>query len=102
MDRGTVDGRKFVYWLSFPFAEMSLSALEEGCARYPAYYLVRGWVLKLMLYRVVMRLADHIFVQSEQMKRDVAAQGVDPRRMTAVPMGISLPRFSAGRRGSGA
>ena len=86
-------GANFVFWLSFPFAEASLAALEEGCARYPVYYLVRGWILKLLLYRVILRLADHIFVQSEQMKRDVAAQGIDPRRMTAVPMGISLRDF---------
>jgi glycosyltransferase involved in cell wall biosynthesis len=43
-----------------------------------------------MLYRFAMRKADHNFVQSEQMKKDLEEKwGLRPEGMTAVPMGIS-------------
>ena len=81
---------KFIYWLSFPFPEASLYKVKEGTARYPIFYLVRGWVFKLVLYRLIMPLADHIFVQSEQMKTDIMAMGIDKEKLTPVPMGVSL------------
>jgi glycosyltransferase involved in cell wall biosynthesis len=43
-----------------------------------------------MLYRILMPAADHVFVQSEQMRRDVAAEGIPFDKLTAVPMGIKL------------
>jgi glycosyltransferase involved in cell wall biosynthesis len=38
-----------------------------------------------------MPLSDHVFVQSEQMKRDIEREGISGAKMTAVPMGVSLP-----------
>jgi glycosyltransferase involved in cell wall biosynthesis len=84
---------RFIYWLSYPFPEAWLYYAKEGTARYPALYLLRGRVSRWVLYRVIMRLADHVFVQSEQMRDDVAAMGVDRDKLTAVPMGISLEDF---------
>ncbi len=82
---------KFVYWLSFPFPEESLYKAKDGTARYPFIYLVRGLCQKFLLYQIIMPMSDFIFVQSEQMKNDVAKMGIDRAKMAAVPMGVSLP-----------
>jgi glycosyltransferase involved in cell wall biosynthesis len=82
--------KRFVYWLSYPFPEAYLAMARDGAARYPMLYRIRGWGFKVLLYRILLPLADHIFVQSEQMRRDVAAEGVPLSRMTAVPMGIEV------------
>jgi glycosyltransferase involved in cell wall biosynthesis len=81
---------RFIYWLSYPFPEHYLMRAAEGTCRYPALYKVRGLVFKWLLYRWLLPAADHVFVQSEQMRLDVAAQGVASEAMTAVPMGVAL------------
>lgn len=86
-------GTKFIYWLSYPFPEDSLLAAKEGTARYPAFYFIRGWIFKVLLYRVILPSATHVFVQSEQMLRDVAKEGIPPKKMTAVPMGVALEKI---------
>lgn len=83
-------GKRFIYWLSYPFPEEYLYQVKSGTARYPFLYRVRGTTSKLLLYRLLMRSADHVFVQSEQMQRDIAAEGVPLSKMTAVPMGVKL------------
>jgi glycosyltransferase involved in cell wall biosynthesis len=86
---------RFVYWLSWPFPEASLIEAREGIARYPLLYRIRGHAWAFILYKVLLRHADHVFVQSEQMKRDVAANGIPLERMSAVPMGIKPEAFAA-------
>lgn len=81
-------GARFVYWLSFPFPEASLLRAKVPNARYPWFSLVRGLTFQAILYGLVARTADHIFVQSEEMKRRMAARGVPAEKMTAVPMGV--------------
>jgi len=88
-------GAAFVYWLSFPFPESSLYLARIGAARYPLLYRIRGWVLFRLLYRFILPRADHIFVQSEQMKSDLAGYGIDRSLMTAVPMGVDLRDFDS-------
>jgi len=78
----------FVYWLSWPFPEASMYGAKIGTARYPVLYKIRGTLFDLMLYRIIAPSAKHIFVQSEQMKRDMAQRGIDSKKMTAVPMGF--------------
>jgi glycosyltransferase involved in cell wall biosynthesis len=80
----------FIYWLSYPFPEESLLLAREGRARYPVFYWIRGVVFRFLLYRVILPVADHVLVQSEQMKRDVMAEGIPAARMTPVPMGVDL------------
>ena len=82
---------RFVYWLSFPFPEESLYKVKDGTARYPLFYLIRGSCQKFLLYRVIMPLASFVFVQSEQMKRDIEEMGVNKAKIAAVPMGVSFP-----------
>ena len=80
---------KFIYWLSFPIPEFYLYELREGTARYPLIYWIRGYFSKILLYHIIMPCSDHVFVQSKQMKKDIALQGISEDKMTAVPMGVS-------------
>ena len=81
---------KFIYWLSFPFPELWLYQARMGIARYPWLYFIRGLIFKFLLYHVIMPKADHIFVQSEKMKKDVASMRIPETKLTPVPMGVSL------------
>lgn len=90
-----IKGIKFVYWCSYPFPEHDLESIsiEVGIKRH--LYFLRGWFGKVALYHFVMPLSDHVFVQSEQMKRDLAAYGVPEEKMTPVPMGVPDKIFAA-------
>jgi glycosyltransferase involved in cell wall biosynthesis len=81
-------GARFVYWMSYPYAESKLDQARNGFVRYPRLTWLKGQSIRLLLYRLVLRLADHVFVQSQRMKDDVAREGIAPERMTPVPMGI--------------
>ena len=83
---------KFVYWLSYPFPEAMLYRVSEKISRYPFFDYVRGHLFKLLLYRIIMPNAAHVFVQSDQMKEDIAAAGISKDKLTPVPMGVSLGR----------
>lgn len=82
-------GKKFVYWLSYPYPESRLIDAQEGRARIGWATWLLGTIEAWLLYRVVLPRVDHAFVQSTQMLKDIAAQGVDPELMTPVPMGVS-------------
>jgi glycosyltransferase involved in cell wall biosynthesis len=83
---------KIVFWLSYPFPEADLYDVKSRTARYPIVYFVRGLMLKLLLYKLIVPFSSHIFVQSEKMKDDILEcynhkdkmQG----KITSVPMGI--------------
>jgi glycosyltransferase involved in cell wall biosynthesis len=81
---------RFTYWLAYPHAEASILEAREGTARYKYFYRLRGLLFKYILYRIILPAADHIFVQSEQMKIDIAGEGIPLSRMTAVPGSLSL------------
>lgn len=80
----------FVYWLAYPHAEASIYEVNEGTARYKYFYLLRGVFFKSLLYRMILPSADHVFVQSEQMKQDIAREGIPLDSMTPVPSTLSL------------
>ncbi len=82
-----------IYWLSYPIPEESLLLAREGRARYPILYLLRGLLFRFLLYRIILRGADHVLVQSEQMKRDVMAMGIPAAKLTPVLMGVDLSRI---------
>jgi glycosyltransferase involved in cell wall biosynthesis len=85
----------FIYWLSYPFPEHYLLRAKDGTARYPLLYHLRGLAFKWLLYRLLLPAADHVFVQSEQMRTDIAEQGIPLAKMTAIPMGIDVGMFPA-------
>ena len=80
----------FVYWLAYPHAEASLYEAKEGIARYRYFYMVRGLFFKFLLYKIILPASDHIFVQSEQMKKDIADEGIPLNKMTPIPGSLSL------------
>lgn len=84
----------FYYWMSYPMPEGQIAlARERGLSAGLMKFLfpwLRGRVGRFLLYRVVLPGADHVFVQSERMKEDMVAHGVDPEKMTAVPMGVDM------------
>lgn len=88
-------GVRFIYWLSFPFPEESLLKSRDATANYPVFYWFRGRLFDLLFYRFIVKMADFIFVQSEQMKHDLMACGVPAEKMFPVPMGVSLDEFPA-------
>ena len=91
-------GLKFFYWLSYPEAESQLQRAREWTARYPRMTFIRGVLTGWLLYRWILPRCDHAFVQSEQMRSDLTARGVDPRKLTPVPMGVAAADVRASRR----
>jgi glycosyltransferase involved in cell wall biosynthesis len=94
-------GMPLFYWMSFPIVESNLELAAEGprrigWARY-LYALAKGHVGSWILYRWVLPNADHVFVQSDRMAEDMAARGVHPGKMTAVPMGVDLESAEPGQ-----
>ncbi|HYL24766.1 MAG TPA: glycosyltransferase [Burkholderiales bacterium] len=86
---------RFFYWMSFPHPEgqiqlARLRGLSGGLLRYLFPLVWRGWVYQFLLYRVVLPLADHVFVQSERMREDLIAKGVARDKLTPVVMGVDL------------
>lgn len=85
-----INNSKFVYWLSYPFPEAYLYRYSEGVARFPLLNLIRGTFFKWLLYKYILVKADHVFVQSEQMKNDIINEGINKTKLTAVPMGVEI------------
>lgn len=81
-------GARFVYWMSYPFAESKLDQVRHGYVAHPRLVWLKAQAIRLLLYKVILPLADHAFVQSQRMKEDVAAEGIPLEKMTPVPMGI--------------
>ena len=82
-------GAKFTYWVSFPFPENDLEMAERTHGIRRLFLKFRGRISFWWLYLVMLPKADHVFVQSEQMKADMAAYGLAPEKMTPVPMGVA-------------
>lgn len=87
----------FVYWMSFPIVEgfeVRRDALaRRGKGALWLAHALRARASRLAVYRLLLPRADHLFVQSEAMRAWLAAQGLDPARMTAVPMGVDVALF---------
>lgn len=81
-------GVPFVYWLAYPHAEESRYTAVNGFARYAFFYRLRATVFEFLLYRVLLPAADHVFVQSDQMQRDLSERGIPHEKMTPVPSAI--------------
>jgi glycosyltransferase involved in cell wall biosynthesis len=92
-----IRGSKFTYWVSFPFPENDFEKAKLSRGVKQQLFRIRGTLTKWWLYKFVLHKADHVFVQSERMRMDIAAFGVDLAKMTAVPMGVP-PRLIEWRK----
>src|SRR5690606_31753663 len=90
-----LSGVPVFYWLAYPHGAASLYAARSGVARYRLLYGLRGALQRFVLYRLILPACAHVFVQSEQMRRDIAAEGIPLERMTAVPSSLNLRDIDA-------
>ncbi len=93
-----LSGVPFVYWMSYPMEEGYLDIARRALAEGRYVKALTRWIIgmsgRLSLYRIALPLARHIFVQSDQMKRDLLAEGVGADKITPVPMGVDTLCFS--------
>ena len=90
-----LSGSKLLIWLSYPYPEHEQEEAESATGLRRLLLRSRSWLGFRLLYRFAMPRADHCFVQSEEMKRDMLRWGIPAERMTAVPMGIKKATFDA-------
>jgi glycosyltransferase involved in cell wall biosynthesis len=88
-------GVPLFYWLAFPHAETLLYAGKLKIARYPWLNILRGTLQKWVLYRVILPASQHVFVQSDQMLRDIEREGIPAAKMTPVPSSVNLAELAA-------
>ncbi|MCM5571720.1 glycosyltransferase [Burkholderiaceae bacterium FT117] len=90
-------GIPFVYWMSFPMAEtyIVIARNDDGGESFVrrAYAWLRGHASSVALYRVMLPLAEYVFVQSPAMLEYVRARGLRHERVSAVPMGVDTSRM---------
>lgn len=93
-----VAARPFVYWMSFPQAEApghrARNREEKISAWRRPVMRLYSYLAGIIFYRLVLKGADHIVVQSDRMKADLVARGIDAAKMTPVPMGVSLEAYN--------
>jgi glycosyltransferase involved in cell wall biosynthesis len=93
----------FVYWLSYPFPEDYLFRAKTPSIIRSSVSLIKGHLFGILLYQVILPLSDHVFVQTERMKRNIAKHGVSESKMSPVPMAVcvkDVPFFHNGSTGN--
>ncbi|QBE62519.1 glycosyltransferase [Pseudoduganella lutea] len=84
----------FYYWVSYLMCEGRIENARASLARRKSLrnhlVLLKGKVERVLLYKVVLPAADHVFVQSDAMLGYMEAKGVPAHRMTSVPMGVDM------------
>ena len=85
--------KKLLYWISYPYPDhlIYLSSQKSSVANKVAE--MRGYFLKWISNSITMKFVNHIFVQSEQMKRDYISNKIKEEKITAVPMGFSKDKI---------
>ena len=85
--------KPFFYWLSYPQSEGQIQRAKARGMRAGMKYwfpLFQGMVGKWLLYSVILPKANHVFVQSNNMREMLVKQGVSIHKMTPVPMGVDV------------
>jgi glycosyltransferase involved in cell wall biosynthesis len=87
--------------MSFPVLEGTLERARDSREAIPTWrrLAMRAFVAvgRPVLYRIVLRAADHVFAQSMRMKNALIQQGVAPQKITPVPMAVSVDRFNTSK-----
>ncbi|MCB1042346.1 MAG: glycosyltransferase family 4 protein [Acidobacteria bacterium] len=84
-----VTSRRLIFWLSFPFPE-AWSTSNHNSWTFHLFNRIRGPIARRCLYRFILPRATHVFAQSEKMKQDIIEQGINPQKITAIPMGVPM------------
>lgn len=81
---------KVFYWMSWPFPDedMERSRIGPPGGLRRRLLWMRGWVTSFLLYRFVIKRSHRVFVQSDQMREDVAALSGRRDGLVPVPMGV--------------
>ncbi len=88
-----IKGVAFYYWMSFPQSEAQIARAMKSSNKWSLEFwfpLVQGSLGVFVLRHIVLRYATRVFVQSERMREDLAAEGIERALMTAVPMGVDM------------
>jgi glycosyltransferase involved in cell wall biosynthesis len=93
-----VRNRAFIFWLTFPHPESDIDNARRKIAPYPKLTHLRGAATAWLLYKLILPRADHVFVQSERMKRAVCAHGIDPAKCSPILTGFDLTGIAPVRR----
>ncbi len=81
---------KYVYWLSFPIPDAQIYDVKNKPIQTRWAYWLRGEMNYFILYKIIMKNADIIIAQSEQMKKDLVLLGISSDKILAVPMGVQM------------
>lgn len=76
------------------YIDLGRQQISEGKRLGGSSRFLLGMIGHLILYRMVFPLADHIFVQSDEMKRSLVRKGVSADKMSPVPMGINTELYN--------
>lgn len=85
--------RPFLYWLSYPQSEGQIQRAKARGMRAGMKYwfpLIQGTIGKWLLYHYILPNADHIFVQSDNMRQALAKHRISLDKMKPVPMGVDM------------
>lgn len=85
--------KKLYYWMSWPFSEDDLiraKTFENKFSLKKIGLTIRSYFNRTLTYSFLFSYCDHIFVQSDAMKKWLSAKGINEQKMTAVPMGVDL------------
>lgn len=92
-----IAGVPFTYWMSYPielgYLDRARRELQKKNFFSSAIRGLIGLAGRITLYGCTLPLAQHIFVQSDEMKKYVARSTVPETKITPVPMGIDTSRF---------
>ncbi|MES9876157.1 MAG: glycosyltransferase [Candidatus Sedimenticola sp. PURPLELP] len=87
-------GIPFYYWMSFPYPEADIFRSRDKLIHINfllrLFYALRGYLTDWFLYSIVLPNSDFVFVQSDQMQRDVTERGISLNRTMPVPMCIDV------------
>jgi len=90
--------KPFVYWMSFPvlegYRERARNPGDGEGALITLYRRAYYAVGRFVQCRLVLRFADFIFVQSEIMRQEVSAKGIEADKIMPVPMAVNVARYN--------
>ncbi|TPL90906.1 glycosyltransferase family 4 protein [Mesorhizobium sp. B2-3-13] len=93
-----ISGTPFVFWMSYPVLEARMRIALHNLVpmSLPARFVRLAYAVigSALFYRIVLPLSDHVIVQSKRMLERVAERGIPTKKMTPIPMGVTVERYN--------